>query len=180
MRHVGYLLVTLGFLAGAYLAVRQEEGVAPLSFLLALAIGAVGVALVHVALHRESHHEERLSSNLEVLDTSLGRLAEKARALDAEKESIDVYDLRHRIDEEFPEDLAAFVGARESLGHRFGLQAYADVMNPFSAGERYINRVWSSSTDGYIDEAHTYIGKAREQFEEALAELRQLESREAG
>jgi hypothetical protein len=69
------------------------------------------------------------------------------------------------------------VEARKSIAHRFGLQAYADVMNPFAAGERYINRVWSASTDGYIDEAHTYLDMAREQFDEAgrvLARVRQV------
>jgi hypothetical protein len=60
------------------------------------------------------------------------------------------------------------------VAHRFGLQAYAEVMNPFAAGERYLNRVWSTSTDGYVDEAHRYIDMAREQFESALAEFRAL------
>ena len=36
--------------------------------------------------------------------------------------------------------------------HVFGMQNYADVMSNFAAGERYINRVWSASTDGYVDE----------------------------
>jgi hypothetical protein len=78
------------------------------------------------------------------------------------------------IGREFPRDLDAFVQARESVAHRFGLQAYAEVMNPFAAGERYLNRVWSTSTDGYVDEAHRYIDMAREQFESALAEFRAL------
>ena len=55
------------------------------------------------------------------------------------------------------------------------LQAYAEVMNEFAAGERYLNRVWSASVDGYIDEIKTYMGKARVQFErtqEILAKLK--------
>ncbi len=75
---------------------------------------------------------------------------------------------------EFPDDQDAFVQARKSIAHSFSLQGYADVMNPFAAGERYLNRVWSASTDGYVDEAHTYISKAREQFEEALEVFRGL------
>lgn len=49
-------------------------------------------------------------------------------------------------------------------------------MNPFAAGERYLNRVWSTSTDGYIDEAHIYVTKAREQFESALEVFQGLKS----
>ena len=64
--------------------------------------------------------------------------------------------------------LDAFVESRQSIAHSYGLQAYAEVMNEFAAGERYLNRVWSASTDGYIDEAHTYLEKARRQFGLAL------------
>ena len=110
-----------------------------------------------------------------MLDRSLASVVEKAAALDAAKAETDVYELRHIIDREFPDDLDAFVQARYSLVHSFGLQQFADVMNPFAAGERYLNRVWSASTDGYIDEAQTYVTKAREQFELALEILRGLE-----
>ncbi len=49
----------------------------------------------------------------------------------------------------------------------FGMQNYADVMSNFAAGERYINRVWSASTDGYVDEVNLYLGRALDQFREA-------------
>ena len=55
--------------------------------------------------------------------------------------------------------------------HLFGLQTYADIMSHFAAGERYINRVWSSSADGYDAEATTYLAKAMEQFADAQRQL---------
>jgi hypothetical protein len=174
MRAAGYALIVLGFLAGAYLAVSQPRGLPLPAFLGALAVGAVGIVLVRTALKRTATGAERLTADLASLEASLARIVDNARALDREKESIGVYDLRHRIDERFPGDVARFVEARPTLIHRFGLQAYADVMNPFSAGERYMNRVWSTSTDGYEDEAFEYTAQSREQFEHALAELRRL------
>jgi hypothetical protein len=51
--------------------------------------------------------------------------------------------------------------------HVFGMQNYADVMSNFAAGERYINRVWSASTDGYADEVNLYLDRALSQFREA-------------
>ena len=48
------------------------------------------------------------------------------------------------------------------------LKAYAEVMNRFAAGERSINRVWSASTDGYIEETSDYLEKAAAHFEDAL------------
>jgi hypothetical protein len=55
--------------------------------------------------------------------------------------------------------------------HLFGMQTYADIMSHFAAGERYINRVWSSSADGYDAEAETYLHKAAEQFADAQRQL---------
>jgi hypothetical protein len=48
-------------------------------------------------------------------------------------------------------------------------------MSNFAAGERYINRVWSASTDGYVDEVILYLGRAREQFREALVHFREIQ-----
>ena len=46
-------------------------------------------------------------------------------------------------------------------------------MSSFAAGERYINRVWSASADGYDEEAETYLGKAAQQFVDAQQQLQQ-------
>ena len=180
MRAIGYVLITLGFLAGAYLSVVRAEGVPVGAYLIALVVGAAGVVAVQLATRRAAQHVDRLAADMEALEASLARVAENVDRLDEEKESIDVYDLKDRIDDTFPPDLDAFVQARESIIHRHGLQAYADVMNPFAAGERYLNRVWSTSTDGYIDEAHEYLHRAREQFDDALAILRRYDGGEAG
>jgi len=47
-------------------------------------------------------------------------------------------------------------------------------MSHFASGERYLNRVWSASADGYVDEITAYLDKAQEQFAEALNNIRQL------
>ena len=94
--------------------------------------------------------------------------------LNAQKRSIDTYDVRHRIDELFTDDLTSFVEARQSIAQVHGLQAYADVMSYFAAGERYLNRVWSASADGYVDEVNDYLDKAQAQFVESLERIRQL------
>ena len=44
-------------------------------------------------------------------------------------------------------------------------------MSSFAAGERYINRVWSASTDGYVDEVMMYVEKALLQFQHAKEEF---------
>ena len=79
--------------------------------------------------------------------------------------------LRDRIDLKLREDLRRFADARESMVHLFGLQTYADIMSSFAAGERYINRVWSASADGYDDEADAYLKRAAAQFDAAKEQL---------
>lgn len=175
MKRAGYLLITAGFLAASYFAVVRAVGVPVASYLVALGVGIVGVILVRLALHREASHEDVLAANLGAIDESLNEIVKRVGDLDARKDEIDVYDLRLLIDRDLPAHLDAFVLARHSIAHRFGLQQYADVMNPFSAGERYINRVWSASTDGYIDEAHDYLELSRQQFEEAQVVFRKLQ-----
>ncbi len=177
MKILGYVLLTAGFLGGSYFAVLDAQSVPVGSFLAMFVAGVVGVVLARTAGHKESRDVEVVSANIGAIGTSLERIADKAREFDRDKHTIDVYELRHHIDRVFPDDIDTFVQARQSIAHSFGLQIYADVMNPFAAGERYLNRVWSTSTDGYIDEAHTYIAKAREQFEEALEVFRKLEKR---
>ena len=79
--------------------------------------------------------------------------------------------LRAEIDERLRADLRRFAEARESMVHLYGLQTYADIMSSFAAGERYVNRVWSASVDGYDAEAETYLEKAANQFADAQSQL---------
>lgn len=174
MKLAGYALIVVSFLTAAYTAVVQPLAVDWQRFGVLLAVGVVGVVLVRVAMRGAAHHEVVVSANISAIGASLGRLAAAAERLDQAKGDIDVYDLRHRIDADFADDLGAFAEARESIAVSHGLDAYAAVMNPFAAGERYLARVWSASTDGYVDEAHEYVTRAREQFAEALATFRGL------
>jgi hypothetical protein len=132
------------------------------------------VATIRIDDVRQSKTEHHVTANIETVETSLARIADNISKLNSDKHSINTYDMRYRIDELFLEDLAMFVDARESITHRYGLSAYADVMSCFAAGERYLNRVWSASADGYIDEVNTYLDRTQEQFVESLEKIRQL------
>jgi len=174
MRKIGYLMITVGFLAGALAATVDKENVLWGYFAPALAIGAVGVTMARLGRRRESRVEGKLTSDIQSIEASLKRIVENITSLNAQKSSINTYDVRRRIDELFPEDLTVFVEARESIAHSHGLSAYADVMSSFAAGERYLNRVWSASSDGYVDEVSAYLEKAQTQFAESLDKIRRL------
>lgn len=174
MRPLGLTLLTVGFLAGVLASVVDPDRILLEWFVPAAALAALGVGLARFASHREKSDTARVEANFQALDASLGRIAKHVAELDADKESMDVYDLPARIDELFLKDVETFVEARESIAHVWGSQAYADVMSPFAAGERYLNRVWSCAADGYVDEAHDYLARSREQLAEALTRLESL------
>ena len=174
MVNLGYLLITAGCLAGAYLAVLQEESVPWGPWAVAVVVGVVGVALARLGSRKAATSEERLTGDLEILGDSLARVVAKLEALVHEQAEMDVYEVRHRIDGDFMEDLNAFVQARESLSHRYGVQTYANVMTSFASGERALNRAWSACTDGYVDAVARALEKALGQFREAQQQLAAL------
>lgn len=174
MKKAGYLMIVIGFIAGALLSVVDELEVQWGFFVCALIVGAIGVVLVQSGKRQHTKSEEKLTSNIQNIQASLSRIAENITQLNAAKDSINTYDMRGRIDELFSDDLAVFVQARESISHLYGLQAYADIMSYFASGERYLNRIWSASADGYIDEVNIYLDKAQQQFADALVKVRRL------
>ncbi len=177
MKMSGYILILFGFLGGALLAVQDTYIILSWEwFLASLMVGAGGVLAVRLATNRAARSEGVLEANLQNVISSLGDISQSTSQLNQEKDSLNVYDFRHRIDASFPDDLETFTSSREVISHLFGLQAYADVMSEFAAGERYLNRVWSASADGYVDEVNTYVGMAAEQFSAALERLKQLQA----
>lgn len=159
--------IIVAFLAGAFLAVLHPSEIDWVLFLPVLAVGAVGVVTLRRASHAAASASHVMDENLQVLKQSLARISGELQEMDGDKESIPPYELRFEIDRRFRDDLMAFADARMTLAHLYGLQKYADIMSHFAAGERYLNRVWSASADGYRDEALTFISKARGQFSDA-------------
>ena len=176
MRRLGFLLVIVGFLAGALASVVDKTAVRWDWFIPAVAVGFVGVVLVRLGHRRETRATEKLVSNMRAIQDSLRRIARNMTQLNAEKQSIDPYEIRQRLEELFADDLSMFITARESIAYSFGLAAYADVMSSFAAGERYLNRAWCASADGYVDEIHQYLGEAGEQFASSLDKVLALQA----
>jgi hypothetical protein len=169
-------LVMASFLAGAFIAVLDPVMVNWTWMGAALAFGALGLWMYRKALHSEASSGHRVSGNMKVLEFSLANILTNLGDLCARREELPVYEARFEIDRLFREDLDNFAEARESMIHVFGMQKYADVMSAFAAGERYINRVWSASTDGYRDEVHAYLVRARDQFSEANGLFKELQT----
>ena len=172
MKNIGKLLLAGGFLAGAYATALDVQNVNWPLFVIAALAAITGLV---ISKRQESAHARSDS----VLEVNRGELRESIQNIVADLneltngESLHGEALRSRIDLHLREDLRRFADARQSMVHLFGLQVYADIMSSFAAGERYINRVWSASADGYDEEAETYLGKAAQQFIDAQKQLQQ-------
>lgn len=171
MNFVGLMLIMAGFLWGAYQGSLDPELMNWPAFVPALLAGFLGVYLRKrvASLHAMSEHV--LASNRSNIEESLLRIVAGLEDMDRNKESLPTYEARFEIDHRFRSDLNLFAEARHSLSHMYGLQSYAEIMSAFAAGERYLNRVWSASADGYVNEVNEYLGRALGMFKEARAAL---------
>ena len=172
MKSIGFAFIVAGFLAGAYATVLDVVNVNWVMFVVAALASIAGIVMVKRAESAHAQSETVLETNRNELRESLENIVSDLQRMTSNTE-LRGAELRAEIDGRLREDLRRFADARESMVHLFGLQAYADIMSSFAAGERYINRVWSSSVDGYDKEAETYVEKAANQFADARSQLQE-------
>ena len=170
MKQLGYFLLCAGFISAAYATSLDVENVSWALFAVSALAAIAGVFLLKRHARSVAQSEEVLEANRAELRESIDNVVRDLREI-VSSGSLSGAALRDRIDTKLHPDLIRFADARESMVHLFGLQTYADIMSHFAAGERYINRVWSSSADGYDVEAARYLGKAEEQFADAQRQL---------
>ena len=171
MKNIAFILVILSFLAGAFLTSLDERTMNWTYFIPVMLVGFVGAFIYKKESSAAAKHGDLLQNNKKVLIESLDNLVKNLESLNGRKDKIPTYDMRFEIDKLFRTDLMNFAEARDSMKHLFGIQDFADIMSSFAAGERYINRVWSASTDGYVDEVMMYVEKALLQFQHAKEEF---------
>lgn len=173
MKNLAFLLVAVSFLAGSFLTSLDKDHVNWMYFIPVLVIGFASAFWFQKLSSEENKHGDVLKNNKKILVESLNNIITNLSELNGRKDKVPTYDMRFEIDKLFREDLLNFADARDSMKHLFSLQHYADIMSSFAAGERYINRVWSASTDGYVDEVLMYVEKSYEQFQLAKDEFDQ-------
>ena len=170
MKKLAYLLLVAGFLVGAYAAALDVEVVDWTIFAIAAVAAVAGVVIAKREDSAMARSESVLESNRNELNESIGNVVRDLGEM-TDGASVTGNALRSLIDDRLRPDLRRFAEARESMVHLYGLQTYADIMSEFAAGERYINRVWTSSADGYDAEAEKYLARAAEQFKDAQKQL---------
>jgi len=170
MKKVAYLLLVAGFLVGAYATALDAQNVDWMLFGAAAVAAVAGVLIAKRQDSAAARSESVLATNRSELNESIANVVKDLTQM-TDGTAVRGTQLRDWIDDKLRPDLRRFAEARESMVHLFGMQVYADIMSNFATGERYVNRVWSSSADGYDGEAERYLSKAAEQFRNAQSQL---------
>ena len=167
MRRVGLVSLWLGVLGGSFVSVRHAEHIEWGAYAAAAVVAIVGVVILRRTAGVAAFGAERVKQDISTLRNHLEAvISGLQRILDGRDEG-SVYDVRDRIDQGLAEPLGAFADRRETLIAAHGLDAYAEVMTRFAGGERLINRAWSASADGYVDEVWPCLERARGLMQEA-------------
>jgi hypothetical protein len=171
MKQIGFLLLAGGFVFSAFATALDTVATNWNLFVPAALVSIVGVFLIKRHASGAARSEHVLTANRVELNESLENIVKNLEQMKDAGESIPVDQMRAEIDDRLRDDLRRFADARESLIHLFSMQTYANVMSDFAAGERYVNRIWSASADGYDAEARQYLDKAAAQFRVARQQL---------
>jgi hypothetical protein len=157
----------IGFIAAAFVSTRQLDAIAWGWYAATGIVAVAGVVILRRTAGAAASDTETVRANIGVLESSARKIVEGITALNRGRGEINVYDVHGRIDAELAAEFAGFADARESMIHAIGLQEYADVMGNFARAERLVNRAWSASADGYVDEVWSCLAAAEEAMGEA-------------
>jgi hypothetical protein len=144
-----------------------------------------GLVLRFVSIRQDRAQTERHESSLAELRALLeGLIAgldeirselERAPGIDFIAANHDVY--QQRLTALLTGPVATIIQNRHALANVHGMWAYSTVMAPFAQAERYLNRAWSTSTDGYYDDMRESLRHAAAALAETKVEFGRLVGR---
>lgn len=150
---------------------------APL-FGLGLVLIIVGSLIARKEAHKEATGEGASQSGDSKGPVDFGELlaslADDVEAVAAEIEKADATSLealKSRINELILEKVEPIVDAGPRVQVKYGLEGFAAIFAPFSAGERRLNRTWAALSDEHWPEAKDSIDRASTEFRNAVNEM---------
>ncbi len=144
---------------------------------LSMALGLAGVALLRSTAKSADQDSGRVEAEYSTITNSLAELNERVAKLGGSLDTMKPAEVVQYIDDRCAEPFADFADARNALVQRFGLQAFAEIMTQFASAERFVNRAWSASADGYMNEARDCVTRATTHLKEASSLLNKYETK---
>lgn len=187
MNVLGQILLWGGFLSGSLATVLNLE-VKPQDngavnewsawatipwpwYLASVTVCIIGIVLLRIGKKSAAESSHESTASLAEIRASLVNLINHTEQLRGQMDEMAPSEMTAFIDDVLAPDFYTFAEGRNAITAEMGLQKFADVMTHFSAGERAINRAWSASADGYIEEATTCVERGVVMLHDAQQEL---------
>lgn len=168
---VQYLGMTVAMLGGAtWPAPRWSIVTAGILIL------CVGIAWARIAQKKRATAAASASSEraIDVVQSALDQASSRTRALRSSAAEAPFDGVTTECEAIVRECVERVAGQQESLSREYGFAGYAQVMTPFAAAERWLNRAWSAASDAHRPEVLASLERAIEHIDEALAECARL------
>lgn len=168
---VQYLGMTVAMLGGATWPAPRWSIVAG-----GILILCVGIAWARVAQKKRATAAAGASSEraVDVVKAALDQALSRTRALRSSAADAPFDQVTTECEAIVRECVERVAGQQESLSREFGFSGYAQVMTPFAAAERWLNRAWSAASDTHRPEVRASLDRAIEHIDEAIAECGKL------
>ena len=181
LRWVGIALLWIGFFIGSYFAVCQTEikdnpwmTIPWIYYGLSVVICVFGIVLIRSQSSDDASQSEETETKIDLLWERLSSLdAEIGQLKKSAKDTIP-HEISETIEERCTPLYNEFADHRYGLSQRYGLDVFADIMTAFASAERYTNRAWSASADGYRDEAVDSLETAHIYLQQAVSKLKEV------
>lgn len=134
---------------------------------LAMLVAVGGVILLRASNRATLLNSENVQGQYSTLTTAIVELVEKLHTLDTNFDNMIPEEVVEFIDDQCVIHFNDFADSRNTITQRYGLTAFAEIMSEFATGERYSNRAWSASADGYVDEAKLSVRRSLSHLTEA-------------
>ena len=145
--------------------------------------GSLAILIIGILMRRWTGRPKLIESgysDFEEMREYLKHALREIQSLLASRDVLTLESLHKRIDRISNEHFYNFGQSCSSLKSFFGIRGYNSVMAHFALAERYINRVWSASTDGYLEESLDYLEKAEPELKDAIAVIDRLHNQSKG
>lgn len=126
-------------------------------YLISAGICVAGVCFLRIGKKSAVGKTGKVEANLSQIKAHLANAVNNSETLSNTMKDYKPRQILNFIEENLLEDLDGFAEGRDSITDEHGLEVFAKVMTQFASGERAINRAWSASADGYVDEAATCV-----------------------
>ncbi|MEM7309407.1 MAG: hypothetical protein AAF682_22180 [Planctomycetota bacterium] len=143
-------------------------------FLLGLGALVAGIFVKRGAVQADAGDEaEGGGAGISELLLDLDTLAQRVEELAGSAAQLDIDEIRGAVDPLLSGELYRLIEHRGVVQAAFGSARFAAIYGPLAGGERFLNRCWSASVDGYPEEARACLGDALPLLQEARTAFRE-------